>query len=104
MELNLESAEKWAEQSNSKKQGKEPAWSWDCGFKLDFDGELLSVESRFYPPHKNTGDFWEGMLHVKFLETVILEKEFRANSLDQLKEFVEEFTQNYIESIKARLL
>lgn len=55
MELNWDNAS-WQEKVNDKKEiYDEPKWSWDCGFKLDFDGSLLSINSRFYPPHKNSG-------------------------------------------------
>ena len=42
MELNWESARKWEEKVNNDKTESEPKWSWDCGFKLDFDGEIIS--------------------------------------------------------------
>lgn len=55
---------KWAEQQNEKKSNVE--WSWDCGFKLDYDGDLINVSSRFYPPHKNSADnpIWDGSITV----------------------------------------
>lgn len=34
-------------------------WSWDCGLKLDYDGPILRVSSRFYPPHKQSAEVGE---------------------------------------------
>ncbi len=46
-----EEAHRWEESANEEKDGlHEPHWKFDCGFKLDFDGPLLDISSRFYPP------------------------------------------------------
>lgn len=104
MEINWENAKAWQEKANEKKEiYDEPKWSWDSGFKLDFDGSLLRVSSRFYPPHKNAGNWWEGNLVVKFLDEEIFKKEFKCDTLDELKIEVERFTKNYIGNVKARL-
>lgn len=104
MELNWENAKKWQQKANENKNVyDEPQWGFDCGFKLDFDGSLLRISSRFYPPHKNSGNCWEGHVVVNFLGEQILEKEFKCETLDELKKEVEKFTKNYSDSIKSRL-
>jgi hypothetical protein len=48
-------AELWEQVANkATKQSESPVWRFDCGFKLDFDGPIVSFESRFYPPQKRT--------------------------------------------------
>jgi hypothetical protein len=104
MELNWDNAKAWEEKANEKKEiFDEPKWSWDCNFKLDFDGSLLRVSSRFYPPHKNAGNWWEGTVTVNFLDTELLKKEFKCDTLDELKNEVEKFTKHYAGAIKYRL-
>lgn len=41
-----ELANRWQKDANANKSDDEPRWSFDCGFKLDFDGSLLDVSSR----------------------------------------------------------
>jgi hypothetical protein len=38
------------EKMNANRVNDGPKWSFDCGFKLDFDGGLVSISSRFYTP------------------------------------------------------
>ena len=103
-ELNWATAKAWEEKANDKKEiPDEPKWSWDCNFNLDFDGSLLKVSSRFYPPHKNVGNWWKGAFVIKFLGEEILRKEFKCDTLDELKIEVEKFTKHYAGAIKARL-
>lgn len=104
MKLNWENAEAWQDKANEgKKIFGEPKWEWDCGFKLDFDGSLLRISSRFYPPHKNAGDWWAGTVSVLFFDDNILEKKFKCNTLDELKDEVEKFVKHYSEVAKSRL-
>jgi len=104
MELNWDNAKEWQEKANSKKEDNEPKWNWDCNFKLDFDGGLVSIESRFYPPHyQSNGDFWDGKMRVNVLGNCILEKEFKCDTLEQLQKEVESFTKHYKGVIKSRL-
>lgn len=99
-ELNWDSAKAWQDKANAKKEEfSEPLWSWDCNFKLDFDGPLVSVSSRFYPPHKNAGDWWEGTLTVYLLNKKLFEEEFKENTLEQLRKSVEKFSEKYAKSI-----
>jgi hypothetical protein len=104
MELNWNNAKAWEEQANERKEiYDEPKWRFDCNFKLDFDGSLLRISSRFYPPHKNAGDWWEGYVHIYLLEEEVLKKEFKCDTLDKLKIEVEKFTKHYTGIIRARL-
>lgn len=104
MKLNWDDAYAWQEKANEKKEIiNEPKWSWDCNFKLDFDGSLLSVSSRFYPPHKNAGDWWEGSVMVLLLGKEIIKKDFKSNTLDELKIEVEKYIKHYSSAIKSKL-
>ena len=105
MELNWDNAKDWQKKANNQKQiYDEPKWSFDCGFKLDFDGSLLRVSSRFYPPYRNNGDWWEGCVKINLLDKEILKKEFKCSTLNQLKEEVELFTNQYTEQVKIALV
>jgi len=104
MEFNWDDAKIWQKKANEKKEVfNEPKWSWDCNFKLDFDGSLLSIRSRFYPPPKNNGNWWEGNVTVLFIGEEILKKSFKCDTLEELQKEVEEFTKHYAGAIKARL-
>lgn len=105
MELNWSNARAWEEEANKGKQiFNEPKWSWDCNFKLDFDGALLTVSSRLYPPHKNVSNWWKGSVKINLLDKEILQKEFKCSTLNQLKEEVELFTNQYTEKAKIALM
>lgn len=104
MELNWDNAGAWEEKSNFNKEiYDEPRWKFDCGFKLDFDGSLLSINSRFYPPHKNDGDWWEGNLHVVLFGETILTKKFKKPTLEELRVTVENYLSHYVRIIKSKL-
>lgn len=104
MELNWDNATQWQVAANKGKEVyDEPKWGFDCGFKLDFDGSLLSISSRFYGPNKNTGDWWEGALHVNFLGQEILKKEFKCDTIDELKIEVEKFAVEYANAALVKL-
>lgn len=76
-----------------------PRWSWDCNFKLDYDGPLsdLFVNSRFYVDRHG----WQGCVTVTsgFLERP-LEKEFVATRLDILVTEVSAFVDRCRERIR----
>lgn len=104
LHLTWNNARAWQENANLKKQAyDEPKWSWDCGFKLDFDGSLLRVSSRFYPPHKNSSNKWEGELSFLLFDQEIVNKQFKCDTVDQLREEVEGFVDHYRKIIKSRL-
>ncbi len=89
---NWDDARAWeTAQNKDKNDGYEPIWSFDCGFKLDFDGPLLSVSSRFYPPKTHYGPKWDGTVSVLFLGKTIKKQEFECPTIDELKEQVEKY-------------
>jgi hypothetical protein len=96
MELNWDNAKLWQDKVNEKKEIQdEPKWSWD--------GSLLSINSRFYPPHKNKGDWWEGNLYVVLFGETILTKEFKEDTLEKLHDSVEKYIKHYVGCVKARM-
>jgi hypothetical protein len=102
MKLNWDNANEWEEQAN--KEDKETKWSWDCNFKLDYDGDLVCFSSRFYPPHyQSDGNYWDGNVDVMVLGESVLKKYFKCDDLDQLKKEVEEFTEHYKKILIAKL-
>ena len=104
MEMNWDNARAWEKKANIEHEDNGfPKWSFDCGFKLDYDGGLLSVESRFYPPHMNNHDGWEGGVRINLLFDNLIEKTFKTDSLDDLKDQVEDFLKGYIAEIKHKL-
>jgi hypothetical protein len=96
-----EEAHEWEENSNkNKRDDYEPRWHFDCGYKLDFDGPLFHVLSRFYPPKKYYGDTWDGDVEIYFFDEVIAKKSFDEKTLDNLKVAVEK----YISNLKAEFI
>ncbi len=97
-------AYKWVDKANANKNEHcEPKWKFDCGFKLDFDGPILDIESRFYPPKTHYGDKWDGNLSVRVLGKTIHEKYFEEDTLDQLKEAVESFVKQIVIDVLKKL-
>jgi len=89
---NFEEANKWADNANKDKdESHEPKWSFDCGFKLDFDGPIVDISSRFYPPKKHYGEGWDGAITVIIMGKELLEEKIQADSLDELKNKAEKF-------------
>lgn len=88
---------------NEGKGEDEPKWSFDCGFKLDFDGGIIRISSRFYPPKTHYGSTWDGNVSVYLLDKKIHTKEFDHNTLDELKKDVEMYVENIIEKLKCAL-
>lgn len=101
-DLNWDNANAWEVLANANKEPKynEPHWSFDCNFKLDFDGPLLSINSRFYPPHKNNHDGWEGSVSVFLNKQEIERKTFITRTVDELKTQVEE----YVNKLQTRIV
>lgn len=98
---NWDEAKKWIEQANGENERYEhPTWSFDCGFKLDFDGGLLSISSRFYPPKTHSGESWDGRVTVYLLGKEVEKKAFDCDTLELLKASVE----SYISELKNRVL
>lgn len=100
----LEEANAWIDNVNSKKTESEPQWSFDCGFKLDFDGELVGISSRFYPPKAPYGPKWDGTVSVFVLGDQVIEEKFECDTLDELKTKVEEFVGQLATAISLQLV
>ena len=94
-------AENWAEGANKNSEGID--WNWDCGFKLDYDGPILRVSSRFYPPKTHYGKTWDGNVSIYLFDNEILKKEFDCPTLEDLKKEVESFVSHYIKVVKSRM-
>jgi len=93
-------ANAWADKANEGKGDPgnwyEPMWSFDCGFKLDFDGPLVDVSSRFYPPKTHYGPKWDGSVSIRLLGKTISRREFEADTLDELKGQAEAFVRGVV--------
>ncbi len=100
--LSWEESTLWEAKVNAGKADNELKWKWDCNFKLDFDGGLVSVESRFYPPSYHKEGLWTGTLRVKVLRDYVLQKEFEGKTLEHLHEQVESFIKHYKEVVKSK--
>ncbi len=108
MELTYDNARIWAESANKGKDiydycYDQPFWNWQSGFKLNIEGQLLSVDGMFSPPNKNNGDWWEGTIRVILLKKEILAKDFKCNTLDELKADVDLFIKSSCDVIAASI-
>lgn len=81
-----------------------PRWCFDCGFKLDYDGPLVDVCSRFYPPKTHYGSTWDGTASIMLFDEVIAEKKFDCASLEELKQQVEAYVQSIANHFKAAII
>lgn len=77
-----------------------PKWSFDCGFKLDYDGGIFSISSRFYPPKTHYGPTWDGTVTVYCMEEELEQHTFDCNTLGELKIEVDK----YVAELKQRIL
>lgn len=101
-----DAAKEWETDSNEDKVYGEPKWKFDCGFKLDFDGGIVKTSSRFYPPSEFYGPKWSGSLWIAIptsTDKFHTEKEFEAESLDELKEKVESYVKKISDHINLTL-
>lgn len=105
-------AHEWAEDRNERNASpvysgvsKEVMWSWDCGLKIDYDGSLIEVSSRFYPPHKSHADYgkYSGTVSIFAGGEVFEEKEFEADTLEGLATAAEQYVAAVEERIKKLL-
>jgi|JI10StandDraft_1071094.scaffolds.fasta_scaffold66913_7 hypothetical protein len=96
-----EEAYKWAEDANTEREEwRDPKWRFDCGFKLDFDGPLVRVSSRFYPPKTHYGPTWDGTVSIMVGDHDVIEKKFDCKTLDELHDSVEK----YVSSVRLKLI
>lgn len=96
-------AEAWCTVSNSNPDNiEQPEWSFDCGFKLDFDGPIVSVSSRFYPPgmFDEHPDTWEGDATLMVLDKAVAIRTFEAGSIDQLRAMLVD----WVDSVAFRII
>lgn len=107
--IDWEAAEQFEKSAN---EGKaiylEPEWKFDCGFKLDFDGGIVVISSRFYPPVRQQAVAradrkWDGEIKVLILGELIHAEQIEEATLEQLRVKVEIFKKQYCEKIKKAL-
>lgn len=100
--MNYEKAHDWADKANADKEIDyiEPRWSWDCCLKLDFDGGLLRVSSRFYQVKT---DIFDGSVSFYIGDEEICDREFSGRHIDVLKKDVEEYVESVTEKVRQLL-
>lgn len=96
-----DAAYKWQEQANKDKQSIK--WRWDCGLKLDYDGDVCRISSRFYPPHKSSDEYakYYGAITVMIsgVEENIHKYEIEAKTLDELQKLTEDHVSKIIDKM-----
>jgi len=99
--MNWDNAQAWADKANKNKRHNEPKWIWGCGLNLDFDGDLLTISSRFY---QQSEDIFDGSVSF-FLDDgmEVFRREFNSRDIDILKKDVEEYVQSVIDHIEQLL-
>lgn len=95
-------AHAWEELANENSLDYDPQWKFDCGFKLDYDGPLIHVSSRFYPPAAFYGPTWDGTVEIIIGNDVVEQREFDCKSLDELRSQVEAYVKNVRERITIK--
>ena len=97
--MDWDNARIWVDTANEDKQPEwsEPNWSWDCGLKLDFDGGLLRVSSRFYQGRE---DIFDGSVSFYIGDAELFNREFSSKHIDVLKKEVEEYVKAVTENIQ----
>lgn len=76
-----------------------PRWRFDCGFKLDFDGPMLDVSSRFYPPKTHYGTTWDGGATVRMFGQDIASEAFDCATLEELHAKVEAWVKGIADKV-----
>ena len=97
--MDWDNARIWADTANEDKQPEwsEPNWSWDCGLKLDFDGGILRVSSRFY---QGIEDIFDGSVSFYIGDAELFNREFSSKHIDVLKKDVEEYVKAVTDNIQ----
>ena len=80
-----------------------PEWKFDYLTKLDFDGSILEISSRFYAPASHYGDKWDGNCDIYLMGIKIKSKSFECETLNELTQSVEKYAITCIEKIKNLL-
>jgi hypothetical protein len=93
----------WADTANS--NDDDVQWGWDCGFKLDYDGSICTISSRFYPPHKSSEDYnkWHGWIIVYVLDDEVSRKKIESDTLEDLKISTELYVSGMVEKLKVNI-
>lgn len=80
-------------------------WSFDCGFKLDFDSPegIVYVSSRFYPPKEHYGPTWDGTMTFFVKNKKMWEFKFDEKDLTTLKKKVEKMYFRQLNFIGVKL-
>ena len=80
-------------------------WSFDCGFKLDYDGDIVTISSRFYSPKKYYGGGWNGTVDIYVMDDSdpISSKKFDEKTLITLKDSVEKYILKLKKKIRRKL-
>lgn len=91
------------EMNEWKDEYSQPNWKWDCGFKLDFDGPIININSRFYPPKTHQGSTWDGSVTISFLGKEIEEKKFDCDNLQELNTQVEKYIEEFAQRLRNLL-
>ena len=100
-----ETAREWQRVVNEKaeEENDRPKWAWDCGFKLDYDGPIVRISSRFYPPKTHYGAKWDGSVDVYIFDEKVLSKSFECENLEALRLEVESLVTHYKNIVKSKL-
>jgi len=100
---NWDEARTWLETANGSLPEDGPKWSWDCGLKLDFDGGIVHISSRFYPPKSNYGPTWDGSVTIWIGGTEFSNEKFDCPTLEELKGQVEKYVHGINEQVTSLL-
>lgn len=96
-------AHEWEKIVNEPLAGYGPKWKFACGFKLDFDGPLIQVSSRFYPPHPHDPN-WTGVASLILgSNTTIAEKYFDCETRIELVREVHAWLSKMTYGVEAAL-
>lgn len=96
-------AKEWQEKANESSPNESIQWRWDCHFKLDYDGDVVRVSSRFYPPAHYYGPTWNGNVDVYVFNNKVSKRKFDCSTLEELKNQVETYVTD-ISKIITQLL
>ena len=97
-------ATQWEVLANEDSGVGEPVWKWDCGYKLDYDGPVVTLSGRFYPPKTHYGPKWDGTVTVLILGEEVQSKEFDCDSLEELRSQVEAFKIDVADRLKKAFI